>query len=145
MVQDTDRVSAWLQVLERKVVRDGNALLADTDITVMQFRVLKYLTTHPEESQIADISEFFDVSHPSMVHVVNSLEQKGYVYREPIRRSRGKKIILTESGQMLASENEGRIDRIEDAMMDGFSDEERLQLLAMLKRINANLEQHFGR
>lgn len=145
MTRDADRVSAWLQVIERKVERDGNALLRDSGITVMQLRVLKYLTVHPDEPQVADISEFFDVSHASVVHVVNALEQKGLVVREPIRRSRGKRIVLTEEGQRLAEQNEGRIDTLEEAMMDGFSDGERADFIASLRRIDGNLDKHFGR
>lgn len=144
MNQDDNRVGAWLQVVKRKIELYGNRLLSDTDITVMQLRVMKYLRTHPEESQIADISEFFDVTHTSVIHVVNALEEKGYVYREPIRRSRGKKILLTDSGKALAEENEHRIDCLEDIMLEGFSDEDRQQLVDMLKKIDQNLETHFN-
>lgn len=141
-MKDEKRISAWLQMLERKVVMEGNSLLKNTDITVMQLRVLKYLQSHPEESMIADLSEFFDVTHTSMVHVVNSLEEKGYVHREPIRRSRGKNIVLTETGRKLADENEDRIQLLEDEMTEGFSETEKEELLGMLKRINDNLTKH---
>lgn len=143
MIRDEKRISAWLQVIERKTNRAGNDLLKDTDITVMQLRVLKYLKMHPEHSQIADISEFFDVTHTSMVHVVNSLEKKEYVRRQPIRRSRGKKIILTDEGKKLADENEDRIDHLEEAMMDGFSESDKTVLVNMLKKIDSNLDHHF--
>ena len=142
MKQDDTRISAWLQILERKVVMEGNNLLKNTDITVMQLRVLKYLQNHPDESQIADLSEFFDVTHTSMVHVVNSLEDKGYVRREPIRRSRGKKLILTESGEKLANENEERIVQLENEMTEGLTGEEKDELLRLLKKINENLSHH---
>ncbi len=145
MKQDDNRIGAWIQVLERKLVQDGNNLLKDIGITVVQLRVMKYLKNHPEESQIADISEFFDVTHTSMIHVVNSLEDKGYVYREPIRRSRGKKIVLTDRGRILADENEERIDHIEGILMDGFSENEKKILLEMLKKMNANLDEYFER
>lgn len=142
MKQDETRISAWLQVLERKVNTEGNNLLRNTDITVMQLRVLKYLQSHPEESQIADLSEFFDVTHTSMVHVVNSLEDKGYVSRQPIRRSRGKNIVLSETGRKLAEENEGRIQQLEDEMTEGFTETEKEELVKMLKKINDNLARH---
>lgn len=144
-MEDEERVSAWLKVLERKIDQAGNGLLKGSGITVMQLRVLKYLKAHPDEAQIADLSEFFGVTHTSMVHVVNALEEKGLVYREPIRRSRGKKIILTDGGRALADENEGRIDRVEEALTEGFSDAEKDQLLAMLARIDGNLERSFGK
>lgn len=145
MTQDDKRIGPWLRILVRKMEQDGNSLLKDTDITVMQLRVMKYLKAHPEAPQIADISEFFDVTHTSMIHVVNALEKKGYVYREPIRRSRGKKIILTDSGKKLADENEGRIDHLEEAMMDDFSASDQAALLKMLQKINNNLDKHFGK
>lgn len=144
-MQDHNRIGAWLNVLERNIEHAGNSMLKDSGITVMQLRVLKYLKAHPEESQIADISEFFGVTHPSMIHVVNVLEHKGYVYREPIRRSRGKKILLTDSGRQLEDENENRIDSLEAVLTEGFSEEDRAQLLKMLKRINSNLDSHFER
>lgn len=139
-MQDHNRIGAWLAILENKIERYGNRLLRETDITVMQLRVMKYLQKHPEESQIADLSEFFDVSHTSMVHVVNSLETKGYVTREPIRRSRGKKILLTEEGRKLAEDNENRIDLVEKTIVRGFTEEEEQSILKMLQRMNANLD-----
>lgn len=145
MTRDGDRVSAWLQLLQRKIERDGNALLRGSGITVMQLRVLKYLKTHPDEPQVADISEFFGVTHTSVVHVVNALEEKGLVLREPIRRSRGKRIVLTEAGRCVANQNEDRIDTLEEAMMEGFSNEERAGLIAAFKRMDTNLDAHFGR
>lgn len=144
-MQDSERVSAWLKAIEHKVERVGNSLLKDAGITVMQLRVLKYLAAHPEECQIADISEFFDVTHTSMIHVVKALEQKSLVYRQPIRRSRGKKILLTDAGKHLAEENEGRIDSVEEAMLDGFSGEEKRALLHALKKIDGNLDRAFAR
>lgn len=139
-MQDNNRIGAWLAILENKIERYGNNLLKETDITVTQLRVLKYLRQHPEEAQIADLSEFFDVSHTSMVHVVNSLENKGYVTREPIRRSRGKKILLTEEGRQLADENEDRIDLVERTIVKGISQKDEAYLLEMLKAINTNLD-----
>lgn len=139
-MQDNNRIGAWLAILENKIERYGNRLLRETDITVMQLRVLKYLKKHPEEAQIADLSEFFDVSHTSMVHVVNSLEDKGYVTREPIRRSRGKKILLTEDGRKLAEENEDRIDLVEKTIVKGISQKDEEYLIEMLKTMNENLD-----
>lgn len=139
-MQDNNRIGAWLAVLENKIERYGNRLLKETDITVVQLRVLKYLQSHPDEAQIADLSEFFDVSHASMVHVVNSLEDKGYVIREPIRRSRGKKILLTEAGKKLAAENEDRIDLLEKTIVNNISEEEKKKFLNVLKKINDNLD-----
>lgn len=139
-MKDEERISAWLQMIERKVTREGNDLLSDTGLTVMQFRVMKYLERHPDEPQIADLSDFFDVTHTSMVHVVNSLEEKGYVYREPIRRSRGKKIILTDTGMKVLKKNDRLIDCLESSMLEGFSRQEIKSLREMLKRISKNME-----
>lgn len=145
MTQDSDRVSAWLHAVELKVERSGNALLRDAGITVTQLRVLKYLTAHPDAAQVADLSAFFGVTHTSMVHVVNSLEEKGYVRREPAPRGRGRRVVLTQEGRRLTRENEGRIDRVEEAMTDGLTQTERAQLLNMLRRMDGNLDRHFGR
>lgn len=139
-MQDNDRIGAWLAITENKIERYGNRLLKDTDITVMQLRVLKYLQSHPDEAQIADLSEFFDVSHTSMVHVVNVLEDKGYVVRKPIRRSRGKKLILTDAGRKLAEENEDRIDLLEKTIMKDISKTDKEELLKLLMKVNENLD-----
>lgn len=139
-MKDNDRIGAWLAITENKIERYGNRLLKDTDITVMQLRVLKYLQSHPDEAQIADLSEFFDVSHTSMVHVVNVLEDKGYIVREPIRRSRGKKLILTDTGKKLAEENEDRIDLLEKTIMKDISKTDKEELLKLLMKVNENLD-----
>lgn len=138
------RMGAWMQFLGRKIETSGNVLLRDTGITVMQLRVLRYLKTHPEQPQIADIADFFGVKHTSTIHVVRALEEKGYIYREPIHRSHGKKIKLTEQGDQLAANNEDRIDQMEEIMLRGFSEEEKTVLFQFLSRINENFDREFG-
>ena len=137
------RLGAWMQLLVRKLDAGGNLLLKDMGITVMQLRVMRYIRTHPEETQIADIAEFFGVKHTSTIHVVCALEEKGYVYREPIRRSRGKKIKLTELGEKIAAQNENKIDEMEEIMFAGFDQEEKAVFFQFLSRVNDNLDKGF--
>ena len=104
---------------------------------------MRYIRTHPEEAQIADIAEFFGVKHTSTIHVVCALEEKSYVYREPIRRSRGKKIKLTELGEKIAAQNENKIDEMEEIMFAGFDQEEKAVFFQFLSRVNDNLDKGF--
>lgn len=142
-MEDAERLGAWISFLGRKMDTNGNILLKDMGITVMQLRVMRYIRTHPEETQIADIAEFFGVKHTSTIHVVRALEEKDCIYREPIRRSRGKKIKLTSLGETIADQNESKIDQMEEIMLAGFSEEEKKVLFRFLNRINDNLDKEF--
>ncbi|MBD5101900.1 MAG: MarR family transcriptional regulator [Subdoligranulum sp.] len=137
------RLGAWMQLLVRKLNAGGNYLLKDKGITVMQLRILRYIRVHPEQTQITNISDFFDVRHTSTIQVIRALEEKGYIYREPIPHSHGKKIKLTQEGEMIAAQNENTIDQTEKIMFDGFSEEEKTFLFQLLGRINDNLDKGF--
>lgn len=142
-MEDDGRLGACIQFLGRKLDTNGNILLKDMGITVMQLRVMRYIRTHPDETQIADIAEYFGVKHTSTIHVVCALEEKGCLYREPIRRSRGKKIKLTSLGETIADQNESKIDQMEEIMLAGFSEEEKKVFFSFLNRINDNLDKEF--
>ena len=137
------RVGAWLRLLGWKVETNGNLLLKDSGITVMQLRVLRYLRLHPEHAQNTDIAAFFGVKHTSTIHVIKALEEKGLVCREELPHGRREKIVLTEAGRILAEQNETVTDRMEAVMLKGFSDDEKAQLLTYMKRMNDNLDKGF--
>ena len=137
------RLGAWLLMLGRKLEAGGNLMLKDTGITVVQLLMLRYIRLNPEQAQIADIARFFGVKHTSTIHVVQSMEKKGYVYREQIPHSCGKNIKLTELGEKVAAHNEDVTDQTEEIMLKGFSEEEKTLLFQFLSRINDNMDEGF--
>ena len=69
-----------LKVIHDNTQRHANRIFKPAQLTGSQVRLLKYLRDHGEEpvSQ-KEIEDYMDVSHPTVVGIVQRLEQKGFV------------------------------------------------------------------
>ena len=77
--------------------------------------------------------------------MLDGLEKKGYIRREETKVSGGKrafKVCLTESGKDMAEKVFWLMETIEDETFEGISEEERLQLFDLLRRVRENLDRH---
>lgn len=88
-----------------------------------------------------DVEAEFSISRATATHMLQALEQKGMIERVPVERDkRLKKIILTEKakeGHQAAMRN---IEELERNFIQDFSEEEREELLRLLKKVHNNLE-----
>jgi len=104
-----------------------------------QGRVLSILKLKPEISQ-KELTYLLDMSKQGLAELLNKLEKKGYIKREPVEEDRRSfNIKLTEEGAAVA----GEIDDMPldlDKVFDCLSDEELAKLYEYLKRIIECLE-----
>lgn len=104
-----------------------------------QGRVLSILKLKPEISQ-KELTYLLDMSKQGLAELLNKLEKKGYIKREPVEEDRRSfNIKLTEEGAAVA----GKIDDMPldlDKVFDCLSDDELTQLYEYLQRIVECLE-----
>ena len=104
-----------------------------------QGRVLSILKLKPEISQ-KELTYLLDMSKQGLAELLNKLEKKGYIKREPVEEDRRSfNIKLTEEGAAVA----GEIDDMPldlDKVFDCLSDEELAKLYEYLQRIIKSLE-----
>jgi DNA-binding MarR family transcriptional regulator len=77
---------------------------AELDLTYAQSQVLFYVAEHPG-CHMGDVGKAFGVTLPAVTHIVDRLEEKGFVVRgdDPVDR-RVYMLELTTAGQALADE-----------------------------------------
>jgi len=110
-------------------------------ISQEHFMILELLYSkgpHP----IQKISEKFSIPSGSITYVVDKLEKKGYVKREPNATDRrGSNVILTEEGQRLFDDIFPKHADVISRNLGFVSDEDKEKLIALLKAIGLGAEQ----
>lgn len=104
-----------------------------------QGRVLSILKLKPEISQ-KELTYLLDMSKQGLAELLNKLEKKGFIKREPVEEDRRSfNVILTEEGAAVAGEmDDNPLDM--DKVFDCLNDEELAKLYGYLQRIIESLE-----
>jgi MarR family 2-MHQ and catechol resistance regulon transcriptional repressor len=110
-------------------------------ISQEHFMILELLYSkgpHP----IQKISEKFSIPSGSITYVVDKLEKKGYVRREPNATDRrGSNVILTEAGQILFDDIFPKHADVITRNLGFVSNEDKEKLIDLLKAIGLGAEQ----
>lgn len=112
-------------------------ILGKYDITLSQFKILKFLYNEPSASvRLMDLESFFSLTHPTAIGIVQNLEKKDLVTRiADVRHPRVRYIALTETGSALQTELTEAGNRIEAELTQELSDDERDQLIHLLQKM----------
>ena len=93
------------------------------------------------ETYQKDIEAEFRISRSTATGLLQNMERLGYLHREVSEEdSRLKRIVLTEKSIELNKKVILTFDMVENKLLEGFSSEEKEQLLSYLLRIEKNLE-----
>ena len=88
-----------------------------------------------------DLAQVLHVSDPTITASLKSLERQGYISREPDPGDMRRKLpVLTAQGEVVAKECRRSVEFTNEAMLEGFSDEERDTLVRLLQRMDDNLQ-----
>ena len=120
--------------------REANYMLKEHDLTWGQSRLIGFLSRNGGECTQKELENFLEVSHPTVVGIVSRMEQNGFVTCRIDASDRRNKIVsLTEKAVEAGKSILGSLREQEEAMFDGFTDEERQKLDEYLFRIYENL------
>ena len=109
---------------------------------IMSLSLLQILM-HRGEMEHRELLRSLSVTSPTLTNVVDVLERKGHVIRVSNEvDGRVKSIRMTDSARSVCYSKEfcDAGDALVENMFDGFNAEERKQFLAMLARIERNLD-----
>ncbi len=131
-----------LREVSRSFTRLVDAPLRELGLAVSQLPVLVSLGRNGPLSQI-ELARLARVEQPSMVQLLARMERDGLVERvaDPLD-GRRRQVSLTAAARAALPEARAAMERTNDMALEGFSDEERAQLLEALLRIEANLARH---
>lgn len=135
-----DNESGYLGFLLRKTSHvyrlKMERVLAEYSITPPQFTILKIILTYPGFTN-AEIARFASLTPQTVNLMISKLEKQNILYKTS--HSTNKKIQLIEIsdlGKKLMEDCGDAIDRLEDSLVDGFSESEIRIVRNWMKKIN---------
>ncbi|OIJ11570.1 MarR family transcriptional regulator [Anaerobacillus arseniciselenatis] len=136
-----DRVGYHIGVAAHFLQNNYNQKLAEFALTVAQAKVLFMLINYGDQLQ-SELQSRLYVKGSTMNGIVDSLLKKDLIEKNDSETDRRTKIIvLTEKGKALEETLWLETEHMEKDLMKGFSDNEKNQLLTLLKRIKQNLDE----
>lgn len=115
----------------------------DTGIYRSQHRLLMMLGKHPDCSQTV-LAEKMEISPAAVAVSLKKLEKSGYIKRQCDEEdSRMNHVVVTDKGREAINKSIVYFQEIEDAMFDGFSEEELELCVAFFGRMIANGENYY--
>ena len=112
-------------------------ILQSHDLSVAQYKFLKYLYNAPKDSvRIVDLETYYSMTHPAAIDILKVLEKKGYTQRivSP-EDARSKIVSLTEKAYFEQSELEGLGDKMEESVTKNLSDDEKKEMIRLLHKL----------
>ncbi|MCR4842367.1 MAG: MarR family transcriptional regulator [Eubacterium sp.] len=136
-----DELGFWIKTISITIEQERNRWLSEYDITSSQFEVMIFLhCNRDEELSQVDIENGLGRSNPTISGILKRMESKGLVERLCSEKDRRfKKIVLSKKGIDFIVRSEENRERMEDRFLENFSDDERDELIAYLKRVYNNM------
>lgn len=129
------------QIHDRLEKQSNNSLRAN-DLTMMQISVLMALQDATEQQlSMKELERHFGVAQSTIAGIISRLELKGFV--EAFGDAADKRIKLvhiTPAGETCCAEAACHMNKAEQTLLRGFSNEERNLLSSLLTRIADNLK-----
>ena len=114
-----------------------NPVLAEYDLTVSQYKILKFLYTRPSRTaRVVDIERQYSMTHPTTLGLLGHLEEKGFTARitNP-DDARGKLVALTEKADAMREELEAIGDTLENTLTSRLTAREKARLVRLLQKL----------
>jgi len=119
-----------------------DARISRYDVTPAQARVLLYLQRHGGRAPQRELADIIRVKPSTVNGVLDRMEEKGLVRRSVSGSDARRRLItLTEKGAEQQALFQRSFQDAEEAMVRGFSQEERETLCALLDRVIQNLKE----
>ena len=114
-----------------------NPILQQYDLTVAQYKFLKYLYRNPKDSvRVNDLQAYYSMTHPAVIDILKVLEKKGYTMRTVNPEDARSNIVsLTQKAYEEQDKLEELGDIMENAVTQNLTGEERAQLVGLLKKL----------
>lgn len=135
------RFSYAVATLERSIRRSLGAVLRPFELTVAEYTALSLIRRRDGYSN-AQLARRAFVSPQAMHEMINSLERRGLLEREPSASHRTMRHThLTDEGRARLDRCNAAVDEIEESMMAGIPDERRFEIVALLLESARNLRE----
>ena len=134
---DIDKIAILIKKAALEAEKTQMPLLQSYDLSVAQYKILKYLYSEPKDTvRIVDLEVYYSMTHPAVIDILKVLEKKGYTTRivNP-KDGRSKIVSLTEKAYEQEKELVGLGDEMEDAVTRNLSEGERREMIELLHKM----------
>ena len=134
---NTEKIAILIKKAALEAEKIQMPLLQSHDLTVAQYKFLKYLYNSPEDSvRIVDLETYYSMTHPAAIDILKVLEKKGYTKRVANPEDGRSKIVsLTEKACRERKELEGLGDEMEETVTKNLSPEEKKEMLRLIHKM----------
>lgn len=144
MAKKTYRVAGEVHRLDNLITRALTAKIRAAgldEVTLMHGWVIHYLYDHREQDIFQrDIEKQFSIGRSAVTNILQLMEKKGLVSREPVEQdARLKRVKLTEKGIQSKEGVDQALRSVDEEILAGISEEERADFIAILVKIRKNL------
>ena len=132
-----DKIAILIKKAALEAEKVQMPILQSHDLSVAQYKFLKYLYNAPKDSvRIVDLETYYSMTHPAAIDILKVLEKKGYAQRivNP-EDARSKIVSLTDKAYLEQSELEGLGDIMEGAVTKNLSDDEKKEMIRLLHKL----------
>ena len=131
-----------IKQLHDRLEKQANNRLCQRDLTMMQVSLLMELQDAAEKRlSMKEMERHFQVAQSTIAGIVSRLEQKGFV--EAFGDTADKRIKLvhiTAAGEACCNEASGYMNEAEEALLRGFSQQERIVFHTLLAKAADNIK-----
>ncbi|WP_330332405.1 MarR family transcriptional regulator [Streptomyces sp. NBC_00536] len=136
-----ERIGSHIKRAEQSLLATKHAVLKPAGVTVPQYSALLWLAENPGISAAA-LARLCGVTPPTMNTVLKNLQERGLIERSPHEWHRNVlETRLTDEGRAVVAVADAAAVRVERKLAAEFSAAEREQLIALLGRCAALLDQ----
>lgn len=129
-----------LSKMSRTHHRRVHAEFAKVGLSHGQPRILNYLANNDGCIQ-KDLSDNCHIEPATVTSVLSSMERVGLIYRKNNPRDRRVlNVFLTEKGKEVQNAIQNTFHSLEEECFYGFTEEEKIQAMSFLKRMNENMK-----
>jgi len=142
-MQQHDDIGFIIKLINECIEKKANQTLKQFDLTLSQARILFYLHDHNEATTSQkDLEDFFEVTHPTIIGILNRLEGKCFIRSETNSKDkRVKNIFLTDKGINLFCSMDHFRKTIEQKMIQDLTSDQIRELHASLKTVYKNIQE----
>lgn len=141
-VEEFRRVTTWLTWRQRQHM---GRLLRVPGLTMPRFLVLAFIHSHGDRCSMSELAAATDQCSATMTGIVNGLVSAGWVERQRDPDDRRSVLVnLTDAGQALVEQAKAELAARAKHTLSRFTEEERVDILRLLRRYVEILESEDG-
>ncbi|MBC7183529.1 MAG: MarR family transcriptional regulator [Marinobacter sp.] len=123
----------WRKMLDER--------LKDLGVTQARWSTMVYLEKGGEGLTQRELASLMAIENPTLVRLLDSLEQQGLIERRPCPNDRrARRLHLTNAGRAFMDDLSGRAEILREEMLDGISDEDIECTVRVFHKILENAE-----